>query len=505
MEQLVARNTYPVDASRPVNNVLVRDLAERLFRQKLIIRALFIGWTFIMAAYLIFSADSYEEEIRFLVNNIRSPALVGPDMNNGPAPRDYVDESVIATEVQLLSSADLMRLVVEKAGLAESNDATAKEKAARQLKKDLKVAPVLKANMIRATYSSSDPKEVQTVLQQLADGYLAEHLRAHGSSGSFDLFDKQANEYQDKLRKLQAQQLEFEDRNNIVLLGQQKDLNLKRVMDMEASLNEIQAARMANANKIAKIKRQLSSQGSRITTQARKIPNQYSVERLNTMLVELENRRTNLLMKFQPRDRMVLDVEQQIADTKAALAKANSMIATEETTDVNPLRQSLEAELAKAEVADAEYRARSASLSRDIESYRQSLSGLQGSTGEHDQLMRQIKETEDAFFLYSKKREEAKIQEALDRQKIANVVLVEKPRLPVLPKPKLSITTMATYVLGCLLILGAGIATSLAHRSVHTPWELEGLTGVPVLATVPNRTLATTSYPALDSAPELNS
>ncbi len=504
MEQLVPRNYYSVDSTRP-NNVLIRDFAERLFRQKQVIRLLFIVWTVGMAAYLLFSSDSYEEEIRFLVNNIRSPAVIGPDTNSGPAPRDYVDESMIATEVQLLSNKDLMRTVVERSGLASGTDEQSKEKAVRQLQKDLKVAPVLKANMIRATYASSNPQEVQSVLQSLADGYLSDHLRAHGTSGTFDLFDKQANAYQQRLRQLQEGQTEFEGRNNIVLLGQQKDLNLKRVMEMEAALNETQAARQATANKIGKIRRQLATMGSRITTQARKLPNQYSVERLNTMLVEMQNRRTDLLMKYQPRDRVVLDVEQQIADTKAALAKANSMTSTEETTDVNPLRQSLEAELAKAEVSDAEYRARAASLTKDIETYRQSLSGLQGSTAEHDQLQRQIKETEESFFLYTKKREEARIQEALDRQKIANVVLVEKPRLPVLPKPKLSVTTVATYILGCLLILGAGLAASLAHRSVHTPWELEGITGVPVLATVPRQQLFPANLPVLDAAREANS
>ena len=52
----------------------------------------------------------------------------------------------------------------------------------------------------------------------------------------------------------------------------------------------------------------------------------------------------------------------QIADTKEALNRANIMSSTEETTDINPLRQSLEAELAKADVSDTELRAHVISL-----------------------------------------------------------------------------------------------------------------------------------------------
>jgi len=85
-----------------------------------------------------------------------------------------------------------------------------------------------------------------------------------------------------------------------VLLPQQKDLNLRKLLELEASLKENTAARLANARKSARLQDQLASLKPRITTQARKVPNQYSVERMNTLLVELQNRRTELLNKYQP-------------------------------------------------------------------------------------------------------------------------------------------------------------------------------------------------------------
>src|SRR5262249_26649060 len=273
----------------------------------------------------------------------------------------------------------------------------AAEEVVRELRKRIKVAPVLKANMIKATYASTNPREVETVLKALSDGYLEEHLRAHSPSGAFEVFDQQATVYQQRLKDLEERLSSFHQERNIVVLAQQRDLGLRKLADLQASLNENDAARRANTQRIAQLRRQLSRLGSRITTQARKLPNQYSVERLNTMLVELQNKRTELAVKYQPGDRLIKELDQQITDTRKALADANGQIATEETTDVNPLRQALEAELAKAELSETEYRSRAASLTTEAANYRRSLSGLENATNDDDQLLREIKEAEESY------------------------------------------------------------------------------------------------------------
>ena len=470
-------------------NLVLRDVAERMFREKTLILLLLILWTGAIVTYVTLSPATYEEEIRFLVNNNRPPAVVSPEMSNGPVARDYVDEAAIATEIQLLSSEDLLRKVADDAGLMKGKQGADAEETVRDLRKHVKVAPILKANMIKATYASANPHAVEAVLKALTDGYLEEHLRAHSPAGAFEVFDKQATVYEDRLKELQGRLSAFHQERNIVVLAQQKDLGLRKLADLQAAMNDNDAARQANTLRIAQLRQQISRLGQRITTQARVVPNQYSVERLNTMLVELQNKRTEMAIKYQPGDRLIKELDQQIADTRKALGDANGQIAKEETTDVNPLRQSLEAELAKAELAETEYRSRGASLAADAVNYRRSLNGLENATSDDDQLLRDIKEAEENYFLYSKKREEARIEQAMDRQKVANVSLVQEARLPVLPMPKLSVTLAASWALGCCLILGMALMKTVVRNAVYTPWELEGLTGLPVLASVPVQAL----------------
>jgi len=158
--------------------------------------------------------------------------------------------------------------------------------------------------------------------------------------------------------------------------------------------------------------------------------------------------------------------------------------------------------LAKAELGETEYQAHEASLKKEIADYGRSLSTLQNATTDDDQRMRDIKQTEENFFLYSKKREEARIEEAMDQQRIANAVLVKSARLPALPKPRVSITLAAAYVLGCLLLLAFTFASELARSAVYTPWELEGLTGLPVLANVPIQRIPSSARAKVLAIPE---
>src|SRR6185437_3204268 len=101
------------------------------------------------------------------------------------------------------------------------------------------------------------------------------------------------------------------------------------LMESEAAVNEA-------ANRINRVEQQLAGMPKRVVTQSRELPNQYSAERLNTMIVELQNRRTQLLTKFRPEDRLVREIDEQIKTTREALVKADRKTSIEQATDLNP-------------------------------------------------------------------------------------------------------------------------------------------------------------------------
>ena len=166
--------------------------------------------------------------------------------------------------------------------------------------------------------------------------------------------------------------------------------------------------------------------------------------------------------------------------------KADQKTAVEEATDLNPLRTSLETELSRAKLDQTGAEARRDSLTGQLQQYEGSLKKLEGDTTKHDDLQRELKEAADNYQLYAKKREEARIADELDRQKITNVSVAEAPvaaQLPSSPNRPLNIV-LGVFLAG-LLALGSVFSAELLNDTVNTPRQLEALTGAPVLATVP--------------------
>lgn len=467
-------------SSRPI----FLGLLDSLFRNWPWILLLVAVTTLAAAGYWMKAPRNYASEMTFLVRNNRAEVVVNPDGSSFMQQRQAdVSDAQVSTEVQMLTSRELAGKVLPVTGYTGSTEID-REAALARLQRDLQVAPVVKSNMIRVRYSNPDPKRVTQVLDALAVAYLDQHLQLHGNSASFDFFDHQASEAEKRWKDGQQKLLEFQQTAGVVSANDQKDLLLRRQIELQAATHQAEADLRDTVRRIDSIRPRLQAMAQRVETQTRRVPNQYSSERLSTMLAELQNRRTELLAKYRPTERVITQLDQQIADTTRAFQDAQSRVATEEASDINPLRQTLETELGRAEGTEAGLRGRLQAMHSQDQSYHGELLKLDQLLPREQQLQRAVKVAEENYLLYAKRREEARIGERMDEEKIANVVLSEKARVPVAPQARLgSILTVYAVALATGLLLIALLAK--LRRTVHTPWDLDAVADAPVLGTVP--------------------
>jgi uncharacterized protein involved in exopolysaccharide biosynthesis len=471
----------------------LRDIAAVLRRRKWQISITFLLVLGAVIAATLLMPKQYQTQMKVLVKNERADMIVSADRNGGSGYRGEVSEAQINSEIELLTSNNLLQEVVTKCGLdrletpreavAADRRPVAIEKALRRLHRDLKISPVRKADIIQVEYSATDPHRAVAVLAQLADSYLVAHLKVHGTPGTHEFFKGQADRYQRELLAAEAGLAAFRQRENIVMLAQQKDTMLEKSSAADSALMQAEAAIGEDTQKIAGLRAQLVAAQPRVVTQSRTLSNQYLVERLHTMLAELQNRRTQLLVKFRPDDRSVLEANREIADTQAALDQATRLNGTEQATDVNPLHQALEIDLARLQAELAGLQSRRESLAGQSETYTRQLVKLAGATAAFDDLTRAQKETEENYLLYAKKTEEARIAESLDQQKISNVAIAETPTEPHLPsKPDVPLNIALGAVLACFVSFGGAFTAEYFSDTVAQPSDLEDLTGLPVYA-----------------------
>ncbi len=475
-----------------VRNLSLRDAAVVVFRHKWMILLTFA--TTVAAALLLalFMPDQYESRAKILVKKIRVETPLTGERTDSSLDSNEISESQINSEISLLKSRDLLEQVVKNTNLARSDETLGKptaqdvEKALYQLEKDLQIAPVKKANVIEISYTSKSPEVAAAVLKQLSDLYLEKHIKLHSPPGTQDFFKTQADQYESDLRAAENNVSSFQKKTGVVAIEQQKDLGLNKFVETQARLNDLNGQIKETDKRIAEIEKQLAATQTRVSTQSRIMPNQESVERFNTMLVELRNRRTQLLTKFQPEDRLVKEVDEQIRTTTDALSKAKQTTYSEQASDLNPLRQSLESELNKARIEQAGRYPLRTNLAMQVNLYRQQLEQLKGATTTNDDLTRQVKKADDSYRLYAQKQEESRISDELDKQKVSNVSILEAPTVPHVPfKTNRPLTVLLGIGMGLLLGFGCAIVAEFFRETIHTPRELEALTGMPVVATVP--------------------
>ncbi len=474
-----------------VKNLNLRDVAVVAFRYKWMILLTFLTAAAVAAVLAFYLPDQYESRMKILVKNVRVENPVTSEKTGVAGDPNDVSEAQIIAQTELLKSRDLLEQVVITNNLAEpepGQKATAQdvERAVYKLEKELKVTAIKKANIIEVSYSSKSPETAAAVLNQLSKLHLDKYIKLHRPTGTSDFFKNQTEQSQRDLREAENKLSEFQKKMDVVSITQQKDLGLNKFTEVQGRFNDLNGAIKENDKRIAELEKQLSGMERRISTQSRVMPNQDSVERFKTMLVELRNRRTQLLSKFQPEDRLVKEVDEQIKTTTEALSKATQTTYSEQASDINPLRQSLESELAKAKVEQMGRVALRGNLEAQVRQYQDQLNKLKGATTVHDDLSREVKKADEINQLYAQKQEESRISDELDKQKISNISIAEAAVVPRVPnKTNRSLTILLGAVMGLLLGIGCAITSEFFRETVHTPSELEALTGLPVVATVP--------------------
>ncbi len=329
------------------------------------------------------------------------------------------------------------------------------------------------------------------LLQKLSELYLEKHLRAHHTSGAYEFFKVQSDAYEKQMNELKIELEGLRERYGVVDLDEQKRLSLTKLAELEVARLKAEVEYRDSQSRAHVTRDVLRNTAPRIQSEVKTASNTYSIERLGTLIVELKNKRTQLLTKFHEDDRLVKEIDQQLRDTQMALDNAQGRKEVEEATGINPARPTLEHELAKLEAGTAGLRAQTERLTGELGGYRAKLLQLEEVTLPHKQLELRVKEAEDNYKLYAKKAEESRITDALDQQKFANVAVAESPVVPQLPyKPNRTLVLLLGLMLAALASVGIAFLAEFFDHTVHTPRELESFMGLPVFATLPELSLS---------------
>jgi uncharacterized protein involved in exopolysaccharide biosynthesis len=431
--------------------------------------------------------NKYEAHMSFLVRNERADLLVSTDPQQNAIQHGDITEEDINSEVELLGSSELLQGVVEACGLdkeylnpARQNGPAAIEKATRKLSKNLLITPVRKSALITVAYTSEDRNQSVRVLNELTREYLAKHADLHTAGNAAAFFRQKSTSIAEQLRAKQEERASLLQTSGYSQLSEQQALSLQQMEDTKKSLDDVNASLAETSSRLGQVSSERAAANPRLMTQDRISANQYSVERLNTMLADMRNKRTELATKFRPGDVLLVQADKEIADTEAALKTAKDINSEDKTTDVNPVWVALDTQVNQLRQQQAGLVSRKSELIEQLGRQRGDIGKMERASIDISELDREIKELENSLDLYRNKAISAGISEDLDTAKISNVVVASPPIVPVLPAPS-PFNYVTGFLFAVFFSLGVGLLFTMGSDKVYGASALERELGIPVL------------------------
>jgi len=513
-----------------------------VFKRKKLVLSIFLLVMAAVAAGILMSTEQYEASALLMIKRDRGELVVTPSSSGGNVNLRVNLDQDLNSEAELLRRRSLLGSVVqavgpdvllkgrvaaapggtaqgdekwafrainfvqEKLGLARpavavpassvswgpARDAMpggALDQAISALDTKLQVQPILNSNLIRVTYASEDPRLAAGVLDLLIKNYLDQYTRIRATPGVVDFFERQVKTLSTELQTAEEALREFDAQRGITAVGQQRALYLTTGNEREVALRLARSAVDELKEKAKVLRAELGRLPERVETgqEVRRNPVR---DAMASKLLEFEVERNKLLQKYMDGDRRVKDVEREIELLRDRFLAAGEWEVARKAYGDNPLRNPLLIDLVQTEAQLLKEQVRVAHLEQDMKEFYARLRHLDASAFERARRERTIKMLEDAYLLYTKKYEEARISTALDQSRIVNVAVAEP--VQVAPKRKAAgRSPMQLLLLGAVVGLVSGVGGAFCREyfspSFTTDDSVSRHLGLPVIGSIADR------------------
>jgi uncharacterized protein involved in exopolysaccharide biosynthesis len=358
--------------------------------------------------------------------------------------------------------------------------------AVQRLEKALSVSAVQKSNVIVVRLRHKDPQIASMVLDKLIALFLDRHLEIHKSPHSLKFLEDQSESLQKRLRDTENRLNAMKKENNVSSLDEERRLLINQEGALRVEFDRTLSQIAETQNRIAQIQRQLGDTPKTIATEVEIDHSPDQVNTLQTKLVELELREKELLTKYTDESRLVRQTQEEIKVVRAKLTEEATKQSGRSRSGPNPTYRSLQEELYGRQSDFKALKAKEEIQSSQLGGYRERLTKLNEIEIQMTALERQVDVELQNFRLYLAKIEESRISDAMDVEKISNVVQIRPANIPLQPvSPKVLLNLVIGFFLAVLGSLGLAFFMEHVDGRLEQRDDTERALQLPVLASIP--------------------
>ncbi|MCA9179407.1 MAG: hypothetical protein KDB14_33350 [Planctomycetales bacterium] len=485
----------------------LRDIARILFRQKFRAMFTFAAVVAMTVLAIIFLPRQYTSEAQMYIRLGREDMAIDPTAATGETMQIMAErEGEMKALVSILESRGVMEAVVAKLG-AESiltqsmpseerreipgsylmnslsvvrewigvlvdGQVPPEELAVRRLIRAVKVSAEKKSNMITVMCTLGSPRLAQAVMEEVVTEFQQRHIQAHQSTGSMEFFASQKERVRQELAAASQQLRDKKNATGVVSIEIQRDIVRSEIANLNDQVADASRSLAEARVKVAALRRQHpaavegldkvgiapeESFATGITASA--------LDEMRQELYTLELQDRALAAKYFDEHPQRVAIRQQLQEGQNILAREELLY---ETSNIATFQSHLEA------------------LHEKISESQDKLQHVNRSEVDVKEAEEEVERIRQSFAEYEKSYEVSVINEALEKERMTNVRVVQPPTLElraVSPKKFLLSVVGALGAIVCTFAVAIG--SEYLDPTMKTTAEVEDELELPVLVSIP--------------------
>ena len=450
------------------------------------------------ALYLLRPPPNQSEAKLFIRYVLDSRSLTPMNSSSRVETPDERGETIINSEVEILTSFDLALQVADAIGpekiLGKASGDKDRLDAAALVQKNLIVEVLKNSSVVRVAFQHPDPAVVQPVLTGVIDSYLKKHAEVHQAPGtSDDSLTQQTDQLRSRLAQTEEELRKAYAKAGVISYDDAKKAYAEQITKTREELSNAEAEL---AERRAELQAMLQRPPQRTgETNAEVAATMGDADAYKTVCARLEmlrKREQELLMQFTADNKLVMEIHGQIAEAdkqKRSLEEADPKLAAmdipRQTTVDQRAAPQFDPVAASARVAGLESKIKS--LNSQLDEVRGEVTTVNEMEASIQELQRKKSLQESNYRYFSASLEQSRIDEALSAGRVTNISLIQSPSPPFKAKSK-SLKKMAMISFGgiALGLSWAFLIEMYLDRSVKRPSDVEAKLRLPLFLSIPD-------------------
>ncbi|QKC84314.1 Wzz/FepE/Etk N-terminal domain-containing protein [Mesorhizobium sp. NZP2077] len=327
-------------------DVDLRQLFASLARNWLRIVLFVLVVTGLAFAFASFATKHYKAQTQIEIAP-RESVYTRPAGSNNDGDKPILDEQGVATQVQIISSNEILKQVAEKLGLSrlpefdeainmsylsrvlvllglknDPTDVPLDERVLKKMREKLNVFGVEKTRIIAIEFSSEDPKFAASIPDAIAAAYIAGQgaAKSESNTAAADFLAPEIADLSKQVRDAEAKVAAYRGQSDLLMGGNNAVLATQQLAELSTELSRVRANRAAAEGTADSVRKALQNGGSLDS-----LPEVLSSD----LIQRLRERQAELRANIADLSTTMLDNHPRVRAAKSQLADLDAQIRSE--------------------------------------------------------------------------------------------------------------------------------------------------------------------------------